>query len=188
MLNETRMLHSRSGPGEWGRDRIQGLAGVDISLWGPEVDVPADSRATPARNWLIPRVQNTRIEGHRKHCPWTLSVIHCRARTSDQPQSSRRTRFDHTLKWRGYLRTRVSPSLEITREQPNRNRNYNLPDEALVIFSLELFVGGCRDVKHGKRADDVKEQASEREVPSGTNPVDGGRVEEVSVPGDCHVS
>lgn len=101
MLNETRMLHSRSGPGEWGRDRIQGLAGVDISLWGPEVDVPADSRATPARNWLIPRVQNTRIEGHRKHCPWTLSVIHCRARTSDQPQSSRRTRFDHTLKWEG---------------------------------------------------------------------------------------
>ena len=51
-----------------------------------------------------------------------------------------------------------------------------------MVLYLELFISGCPNVKHGKRAGDVKEQGSEREVPSGTNPIDGSRVE-VLVPG-----
>lgn len=58
----------------------------------------------------------------------------------------------------------------------NETGNHNAPEEMFVKPRFKLFVGGCRNVKHGKSAGDVEEQSSECEVPARTGPVNRNRV------------
>ena len=43
------------------------------------------------------------------------------------------------------------------------------PDETFLVLCLELFTDWCRDIEHGKRAGDVKEQGSKSEVSARAN-------------------
>ena len=44
------------------------------------------------------------------------------------------------------------------------------PDETFLVLCLELFTDWCRDIEHGKRAGDVKEQGSKSEVLTRADP------------------
>jgi hypothetical protein len=61
----------------------------------------------------------------------------------------------------------VSPLLKRTRR--GGVGNHNAPDETFLVLYLELLTNWCRDVKHGKRAGNVKEQCSKSKVPARAN-------------------
>jgi hypothetical protein len=48
--------------------------------------------------------------------------------------------------------------------------NHNAPDETFSVLCLELLTDWCRDIEHGKRAGDVKEQGSKSEVSARAKP------------------